>query len=183
MADDMDTDSLPYDEWIEESLRSVIKRAILHVIEHGLPAEHHFYITFRTADADVSIPNYLKAQHDDEMTIVLQYQYEELTVAETYFSVILRFNGKPETLIIPFCAITSFADPSVDFGLQLKMPSLEDLDDDLDDASDMEETFYDKEGNIPNLINDSAPARKETKEDGKPKKSGEVVTLDAFRKK
>ena len=52
------------------------------------------------------------------MTIVLQFQFWGLDVGEEAFGVTLSFDEVPERLTIPFAAITAFADPSVQFGLQ-----------------------------------------------------------------
>jgi hypothetical protein len=163
-----DTDPLRYDVWIEDALRTVIKRTISYVSENGLPGEHHFYITFRTTDDKVIMPDYLRADHPEEMTIVLQYQYDSLDVDDDAIYATLRFNGKPETMIIPLSSIVSFADPSVNFGLQLKVANLDDDADDLDpdEAQDL----------------DSDQPAEDTKKDGE-QTTGEVITLDAFRKK
>ena len=163
-----DTDPLHYDVWIEDALRSVIRRAISYVSDNGLPGDHHFYITFCTSDSKVEMPDYLRADHPDEMTIILQYQYDSLKVDENAIYATLRFNGKPETMVIPLSSIVSFADPSVNFGLQLKMVHLdyENLEYDANDAQDTE-------GNI---------SLKSTKED-EDHTTGEVIALDTFRKK
>jgi hypothetical protein len=163
-----DTDPLRYDVWIEDALRTVIKRTMSYVSENGLPGEHHFYITFRTTDDKVIMPDYLRADHPEEMTIVLQYQYDSLDVDDDAIYATLRFNGKPETMIIPLSSIVSFADPSVNFGLQLKVANLDDDADDLDpdEAQD---------------FGADQPAE-DTKKDGE-QTTGEVITLDAFRKK
>lgn len=163
-----DTDPLRYDVWIEDALRTVIKRTISYVSENGLPGEHHFYITFRTTDDKVIMPDYLRADHPEEMTIVLQYQYDSLDVDDDAIYATLRFNGKPETMIIPLSSIVSFADPSVNFGLQLKVANLDDDADDLDpaEAQDL----------------DADQSAEDTKKDGE-QTTGEVITLDAFRKK
>jgi len=171
----MDDETLRYDLWIEEALRQVIHRALEMTAAEGLPGDHHFYITFRTNAAGVDVPPYLRAQHPDEMTIVLQHQFENLTVDAEGFSVSLRFNGNPELLVIPFEAVTSFADPSVNFGLQLKTV-------DMDDA-EFEELAIDPVNSIEDLEPiQEKPAADMTDEDGKPK-TGEVIALDAFRKK
>jgi uncharacterized protein len=163
-----DTDPLRYDVWIEDALRTVIKRTMSYVSENGLPGEHHFYITFRTTDDKVIMPDYLRADHPEEMTIVLQYQYDSLDVDDDAIYATLRFNGKPETMVIPLSSIVSFADPSVNFGLQLKVANLDDDADDLDpdEAQDL----------------DADQPAEDTKKDGE-KTTGEVITLDAFRKK
>ena len=163
-----DTDPLHYDVWIEDALRSVIRRTISYVSDNGHPGDHHFYITFRTSDNMVEMPDYLRADHPDEMTIVLQYQYDSLKVDENSIYATLRFNGKPETMIIPLSSVVSFADPSVNFGLQLKMANLD--DENLEyDANDTQ----DANGEI---------ASKSTKEN-EGYTTGEVIALDTFRKK
>ncbi len=116
----MATESLPYDKWIEEALRDVVRRAMVVTAKHGLPADHHFFVTFRTDADDVSLPSHLRAQHPSEMTIVLQHQFWDLKVEADAFSVTLKFRGKRERLLVPFARVTAFADPSVNFGLQLK---------------------------------------------------------------
>jgi hypothetical protein len=109
---------LPYDAWAEDALRLVAVRALEHVVTHGLPGEHHFYITFRTGFPGVEIPARLRAQYPDEMTIVLQHQFWDLKVTADQFSVGLSFGGISSILVIPFAAMSGFADPHVRFGLR-----------------------------------------------------------------
>ena len=168
----MEDDPLRYDLWIEEALRTVICRALTLAAEQGLPGEHHFYVTFRTDDEGVEIPKYLRADHPDEMTIVLQYQFDTLRVDDDALAVTLHFNGKPERLVVPLSAVTSFSDPSVNFGLQLKMTTIEGSEMDLEIDSGDVESFVAVPRN-----QDSEPLA-----DGE-QKSGEVIALDAFRKK
>lgn len=182
-------ETLRYDIWVEEALRSVIKKTLVHVSEHGLPGDHHFYISFLTQAEGVSIPGRLRAQHPNDMTIVLQYQYDDLTINEDTFSVVLSFGGKKEQLVIPYTAVISFADPSVNFALQLKMmPIGDDEDEDDADVVDMEnydaahlEYFEATRANSDAPVTNQDHAGKDGDDDDK--KSGEVIALDAFRKK
>jgi hypothetical protein len=114
---------LPYDAWTEDALRAVAVRALEHAAQHGLPGEHHFYITFRTDQPGVVIPARLRAKYPQEMTIVLQHQFWDLTVDQNplRFSVGLSFGGVSSTLVIPFAALTGFADPHVRFGLRFSV--------------------------------------------------------------
>ena len=91
------------------------------VVEHGLPGDHHFYITFKTRYPGVDIPAYLKQKYEDEMTIVIQHQYWGLKASDEGFEVLLSFNDVHERLAIPYAAITGFVDPSVKFGLQFQV--------------------------------------------------------------
>lgn len=110
--------SLDYDALIQEALRDVVRKTLQSVSKKGLPGNHHFYITFRTDRSDVVMPDYLREQHPDEVTVVLQHQFWDLNIEDKFFSVTLSFNGHHERLVIPYGALVSFMDPSVKFGLQ-----------------------------------------------------------------
>ena len=111
---------LPYSYWTEEALRHVVQDALSHAAEHGLPGEHHFYLTFRTAHPGVAMPGHLRARYPQEMTIVLQNRFWDLLVDEAKFSVGLSFNQVPSKLVIPYSAITGFHDPAVAFELRFQ---------------------------------------------------------------
>jgi uncharacterized protein len=113
---------LPYDRWTEDALREVVARALEHTAAHGLPGEHHFYLTFRTDHPSVAIPGHLKARYPQEMTIVLQHRFWDLKVDRRAgaFSVGLSFGGVPAMLSVPFAALTAFADPHVRYGLRFQ---------------------------------------------------------------
>ncbi len=166
--------TLRYDKMVESALRGVVRQAISEVQKGGLPGDHHFYITFQTDYAGVSIPDYLHERYPGEMTIVLQYQFENLTVDEHTIGVTLSFNNIPERLIIPLAAVTIFADPSVNFALQFQ-PLGEMLGreegDEFDDP--------DQGGPSPKGKGKTKKAKGESGET----KTGEVVSLDQFRKK
>ena len=173
MIDD-DSDILRYDLWIEDALRGVIRRSLMTIEEQGLPGDHHFYITFRTDHEDVGIADWLRAEYPEEMTIVVQHQFDSLSVGDDGFNIKLRFGGRPELLQVPFDAITSFADPSVSFGLQLKSV-------DLDDDEDEDELTPEELGIDPMArLNDRGP---ESDDEPQEKKTGEVIALDTFRNK
>lgn len=122
MSDDTPDSLIPYDEIVQEALRAVVGRVLGEVERTGgdLPGNHHFYITFKTGAPGVSIPTHLSERFPDEMTIVLQNKFWDLTVDDDGFSVGLSFNQIPAKLVIPFAAITAFVDPAVDFGLQFQ---------------------------------------------------------------
>jgi hypothetical protein len=153
---------LPYDEWTQLALRQVVVSALRHVAETGLPGGHHFYVTFKTGYPGVVIPDRLRTQYPDEMTIVLQHQFHSLSVDETVpsMSVGLSFGGVPSILTIPIAAMTNFADPEVRFGLQFEVAIPEAI----------------KVGEIPLPEGDDPPSRPT---DG----PADVVSLDAFRRR
>ncbi len=107
-----------YDELVQKALISVVKEVLTDVSKDGLSHNHHFYVRFRTDHPDTVVPKFLKDQHPEEVMIVLQYQFWNLTVERNYFSVELSFDGIREVLKIPFDALTAFVDPSVKFALQ-----------------------------------------------------------------
>lgn len=121
MAEDVLDSLIPYDEIVQEALRAVVGRVLSQIVGGGLPGGHHFFITFKTQAPGVSIPAHLIEKFPDEMTIVLQNRFWDLTVGEQGFSVKLSFNQITSELNIPYSAITSFVDPSVDFGLQFQV--------------------------------------------------------------
>ncbi|MGS0647045.1 SspB family protein [Komagataeibacter melomenusus] len=115
---------MPYDSWIEDSYRHVMLRALDYAAEHGLPGDHHFYLTFRTDWPGVEMPDRLRAQYPHEITIVLQHQFWDLKVdrARQVVSVGLSFGGVPSTLVIPVAAISTFADPHIRLALRFTVP-------------------------------------------------------------
>jgi hypothetical protein len=130
MSDDAPTPPeslMPYEAWTQTALRQVVASAVTHVSEHGLPGDHHFYITFRTDTPGVVIPPRLRAQYPREMTIVLQHQFWDLKMdnAAGLVSVSLTFGGTPATLVFPLDAVTAFADPAVRFGLAFQADAAE----------------------------------------------------------
>ena len=120
---------LPYALWTEEALRAVVRDALEHTAKHGLPGDHHFYVTFRTDHPGVSIPGHLRARYPQEMTVVLQHKFWDLAVDRDAgtFSVGLSFGGVPAMLTVPFRAMTAFADPHVRFGLRFQGTPAEDM--------------------------------------------------------
>jgi uncharacterized protein len=172
----MATDHIRYDVLARDALRGVLRRVLNDAAAHGLPGEHHFFITFLSQADGVKLSPRLLAQYPEEMTIILQHQFWDLVVSEDRFEVGLSFGGIPERLVVPFSAIKSFFDPSVQFGLQFE-PS--------EGTADVPAT------NLPAVPAPSAlavpevePADEPTAEEpAKPSEGAEVVRLDRFRKK
>jgi hypothetical protein len=111
-------DRFHYDALVDDALRGVVRRVLRQVADKGLPGSHHFYISFRSTDPGVRLPDYLRAKYPEEMTIVLQHQYWDLIIAEDFFEVTVSFNKQQERIKVPFAALSAFVDPSVRFGLQ-----------------------------------------------------------------
>jgi uncharacterized protein len=111
-------DRFHYDALVDDALRSVVRRVLTQVAEKGLPGSHHFYISFRSTDPGVALPDYLRAKYPEEMTIVLQHQYWDLIIGPNHFEVTVSFNKQQERIRVPFAALSAFVDPSVRFGLQ-----------------------------------------------------------------
>lgn len=166
-----DDDILRYDKMVETALRGVVRKSVEDVIEHGLPGDHHFYITFLTDYPGVKIPDYLRDRYPGEMTIVLQYQFSDLYVDDKMLNVTLSFNNVPEKLEIPVAAISIFADPSVNFALQFQ--PIEEAMDETDLAA------------LAHVDDDDGPDDDDPDGGGNGggDNTGEVVSLDKFRKK
>ncbi len=114
----MANDTIDYPGLIDAAMRNVVREALVHVDTFGLPGEHHFFISFQTNYPGVSISPQLKARYPEEITIVIQHQFWDLKITDKQFSIMLSFNNIPEKLVVPFDALTAFADPSIKFGLQ-----------------------------------------------------------------
>jgi uncharacterized protein len=156
----MAEDLFDYPTMVETALRGVVREALMRTAREGLRGAHHFYLSFRTDTPGVGLPGDLLAKYPEEMTIVLQHQFWGLEVRDRDFSVTLSFHGHPEQLTIPFAAITSFADPSVKFGLQFEATATEPP----------------KAAALPAKIPADEPAKPQ-------RQDAEIVTLDKFRKR
>ena len=172
----MATDHIRYDLLARDALRGVLRKVLSDAAAHGLPGEHHFFITFLSKADGVKLSPRLLAQYPEEMTIILQHQFWDLVVSEDRFEVGLSFGGIPERLIVPFSAVKRFLDPSVKFGLEFE-------------ASDVAEVAPENLPAAPAASAVSVPApigeKAETTEEPTPPSHGgaEVVRLDRFRKK
>ncbi len=172
----MATDHIRYDVLARDALRGVLRRVLSDAAEHGLPGEHHFFITFLSTADGVKLSPRLLAQYPQEMTVIIQHQFWDLTVTEDRFEVGLSFGGIAERLVVPFNAIKSFFDPSVQFGLQFE-PS--DATADTPSATVPAVPAPSAAPSAPTI-----PATTEDKDEpAKPSEGAEVVRLDRFRKK
>jgi hypothetical protein len=189
----MTKDILRYDRMIESAYRGVIREALSYVAKHGLPGRHHFYITFRTGAPGVVVPDSLRERFPDQMTIVLEHQFWDLSVDDDTLAVTLSFQKQPERLTVPLAAITAFSDPSVKFGLQFQEAAEPGVQAPAKPAAERRdtggatpETKGETMGSVPLIPAPAAgakePAAAKEKPPGK-KQPGEVVTLDTFRKK
>lgn len=151
--------TIDYNNLMHRALRKVMADVLEDIAVDGLPGNHHFFISFETTHPDVDMPSWLKEQHPEDITIVIQNWYEDLVVSDTWFEITLSFSNQKTRLHIPFDAVLTFVDPSVEFGLRFDAP--EDEDDDV-----LEEVIEE--------IEREEPLEPETKSD--------VVSLDAFRK-
>jgi hypothetical protein len=175
----MATDHIRYDVLARDALRGVLRRVLSDAAEHGLPGEHHFFITFLSTAEGVKLSPRLLAQYPEEMTVILQHQFWDLVVTEDRFEVGLSFGGIPERLVVPFNSIKSFFDPSVQFGLQFEP---------ADAAPDAPEAVAPPApAAVPAPTALPAPAASSPTgsqdEPAKPSEGAEVVRLDRFRKK
>jgi uncharacterized protein len=152
--------TIDYGNLMHNAMRGLIQSVLTDVAMHGLPGNHHFFITFDTKHPDVLIADWLRARYPTEMTIVIQNWFENLTVTDTGFSITLNFGNNPEPMVVPFDALRTFVDPSVEFGLRFETQE----DDDDEDESDDEDLDGEQE------------------KPEKPHQDAEVVSLDKFRK-
>jgi hypothetical protein len=202
----MPHDQIRYDLLVQDALRGVVRKVLTDVARDGLPGEHHFYITFRPASPGVQLSDRMRKQYPEEMTIILQHQFWDLTVLEHGFEVGLSFSGKSELLKIPYEAITGFFDPSVQFGLKFELRADDAEEDETGEmAIAPEPPPALRQDDAPAAASERpkphpapAPARKtdkatttprptpvapEAEKKDRPDASDKVVSIDAFRKK
>ena len=152
-------EEIDYGNLMHNAMRSLIQDVLIEVKDNGLPGEHHFFITFDTNHAEVEMAPWLKERYPTEITVVMQHWYDDLDVRDDGFSVTLNFGDTPEHLVIPYEAILTFVDPSVEFGLRFE-------------TSDEEDNTEE-----PAISNSDEDNRDKIKKD-----TGEIVSLDSFRK-
>jgi uncharacterized protein len=152
---------IDYQALLDESMIDLVKKVLIIIQDQGLDEDQSFYVSFRTNLPDVVLSKRVRQQYPEEITIVLQYQFRDLYVLPDRFSVNIAFSGRPETIEIPFNSITSFVDPVANFSLQFRK--------------------YDQEADA--ALIESVANKIETEVDKPEKKAGQIVAIDAFRKK
>ncbi len=171
----MTFDIIDYGKLVDDAMHIIVSKVLKIVQEKGLPGNHHFFISFVTKYPGVKISKTLLNKYPREMTIVLQYQFQDLTTDSKGFGVSLSFNGIKENIYIPYSAITTFADPSVQFGLQFREVGYS--------FSDQEEMELDVEIEKGADAKDKKSGKKGAKKSDDKDASTNVVSLDTFRKK
>ena len=156
--------SIEYGNRMHDAMRGLIRQVLLDVAANGLPGNHHFFITFDTSHPDAELADWLSDRYPGEMTVVMQHWYDKLEVTEEGFSVTLNFGDAPEPMYIPYDAIRTFVDPSVEFGLRFEQ------------QEEDEETATDE----PAALEQVDEAELEVAADAP--KDAEIVSLDSFRK-
>jgi uncharacterized protein len=132
------TKSIEYGLLMHRAMRGLIQTVLSDVAAAGLPGDHHFFITFDTTAPEVVMADWLRSRYPGEMTIVVQHWFEDLIVTDDGFEITLNFGNQPEHLVIPFDAVRTFVDPSVEFGLRFE--SHEDDDEEEDDGPEDDPT-------------------------------------------
>jgi uncharacterized protein len=156
--------SIDYGNLMHEAMRGLIRKVLLDVADRGLPGNHHFFITFDTGHPDAELADWLADRYPSEMTVVMQHWYDNLEVTDDGFSVTLNFGDAPEPLYIPYDAIRTFVDPSVEFGLRFEQQE----SDEASEAQGEKPLTQEREDQ---LEVEEPPAR-----------DAEIVSLDSFRK-
>lgn len=149
--------TIDYGTLMHRAMRGLIQTVLADVARAGLPGAHHFFITFDTTYPGVVLADWLRERYPTEMTVVIQHWFENLTVTDDHFTITLNFGNQPEPMLIPFDAVRTFVDPSVEFGLRFETQDSDDDDEDEDDI----EVEQEPEG---------------------PRPEAQVVSLDQFRK-
>jgi len=168
MAAATSDDAFDYARMMQRALRAVVRESLGYAAQNGLPGSHHFYIGFDTRHPGVDMPDWLREQFPEEITIVVQHEYWDLAVTHERFSVGLSFSNRSAALTVPFDAVLTFVDPHAEFGLKFDpQDGEEDEGAALDEALGLAQVEPDED--------DEDPPKP-------PNGGGEVVSLDRFRK-
>jgi len=159
---------IDYGKLMHAAMRRLIQDVLSDVQDHGLPGTHHFFVTFDTTHPDSQLADWLRERYPSEMTVVMQHWYDDLEVGDEGFGITLNFGEAPEHLFIPYDAIQTFVDPSVEFGLRFEQQQ------DEDDVDPLEKLDTD----APAAQQDATDP--ETAQDTP--READVVSLDSFRK-
>ncbi len=152
------TDSINYAHMMQKAMQGLMIDVLKNISKDGLPGNHHYFITFNTQSDGVIIADWIKERYPEEMTIVIQHWFDKLEVNDNKFSITLNFGDNPENLTIPWASVSTFVDPSVEFGLRFE-------DDNQDQIPESKMVIIDED------------------ENDDEKKDAEIVSLDSFRKK
>lgn len=163
--------TIDYGNLMHDAMRSLIRNVLLDIADNGLPGAHHFFITFDTSHPDAELADWLSDRYPDEMTVVMQHWYDNLEVTNDGFSITLNFGDSPEPLYVPYDAIRTFVDPSVEFGLRFEQQDEEKANAGLHEVEDDED-----EDALPQI------EESELEVEEAPAKAAEIVSLDSFRK-
>ncbi|MDV7141783.1 ClpXP protease specificity-enhancing factor SspB [Tropicimonas sp. TH_r6] len=168
----MSSDNIDYGKLMHRAMRSLIQDVLGEVAENGLPGQHHFFITFDTTHEEVELANWLRDRYPEEMTVVIQHWFDNLEVTDAGFSVTLNFGENPEPLYIPYDAIFTFVDPSVEFGLRFESGGDEEEEEYLSEVEPFDEEDDEEE----------APLAEDVEPEEETPRDAEIVSLDSFRK-
>jgi uncharacterized protein len=194
-----------YEELIQSGLRYVVKLALETIAMNGLQGGQSIFLSFKTDFPGVQIPEHLKIEYEDRMTISLEEQFSDFIIAEEGFSVVLNFGTKWDAIFVPFKALYSFMDPINKFGLELMPPSEENISphdeknvgivdqekpnrtkkkrlSEDNEKKDLKKPFVSKEEK-PVGRKKTSKANSGTKTDQEDKDLGKVISLDHFRKR
>jgi hypothetical protein len=170
--------TIDYGNLMHDAMRRLIKKVLKDVQANGLPGSHHFFITFDTTHPEAELADWLSDRYPEEMTVVMQHWYDKLEVGDDGFGITLNFGEAPEPMFVPYEAIKTFVDPSVEFGLRFEAQEDENDNDVEEEASDDVSDNSD-----PVQLPDPKPTADGESDNSKDStKEAEVVSLDSFRK-
>lgn len=182
-----------YDLLVQDALRGMVRKVLADAARDGMPGDHHFFVSFKTHAPGVQLSHRMRAEYPEEITIVLQHQFSNLTVTKTQFEVNLSFKNIPERLIVPFDAVTGFADPAGPFEVKFEPQVLAEDETpvltpvpDAPEAAEMPPARAKTAPKKDKVDKAEKPAARRPEPENEPaedNQQGKVVSIDAFRKK
>jgi len=129
-----------YQELLDKAMHSVIKGSLEHIAKYHDQSlgEDSFLISFVTNYPGVILSDKLRKRYPDEMIIVLQYQFDNLTPLDDKFSITLYFDGMPEIITVPYSSVSSYIDKRANFALNFHVDEIS-PEPDFDEDGDVED--------------------------------------------
>ncbi len=136
-----------YGSLLEKTMKNVVRYALKRAKECDGGEDFSFLFMVDTNAKGVKLPKFIKRENPETMVLVIKYQFRNLNIKNTNFSIDLDFNGKIENVVIPFNSILAFKDQinSIELKFNFSNENFEDYEE-CDDYNDLDEEwddFYD----------------------------------------
>ncbi len=135
---------LNYNFLLEKAMKDIVKYALKKAKDDADSEDFCFSFIIDTNAKGIKLPKFIKEENPETMVLVIKYQFRNLNIKNTSFSIDLDFYGKIENVTIPFKSILGFRDQIN--GIELKFNFSNEDFEEYEEYSDLDEEwddFYD----------------------------------------